>query len=170
MAEFLRVDREKGKVVSENRKAAADDGQQTNIAEQDSSPDLNRVRNLAAEHPFALILGSLALGAVAGALLPRSAGRKLSKGAVTAASMAGKLGLIYARQAMEKAEDAAESLAELKETVGTGAADYSRKAADLVSETGRKASNMAEDTLASARNVGQRIGKQAIKLRSHIRH
>ncbi len=158
--------------MSENRKTSANGGEQAHSAPaaEGSSPDFSRVRNLATEHPLALIVGGLTLGAVAGALLPRSAGRRLAKGAVAAASMAGELGLLYVRQAIEKAEDAAESLAELKETVGTGASDYSRKAADLVSETGRKSSNMAEDTLASARDVGQRIGKQAIKLRSHIRH
>ena len=138
-------------------------------------------RALAGEYPFAVMLGGLALGALVGAFLPRSAGRKLAKGAIAAASVAGELGLLYGRQALEKAGDAAGSLDELKDSVSSSATDYSRKAADavggasrkaadIVGDAGRLAADAAVDALASARDASHKIGKQVIKLRSHMRH
>lgn len=169
MAAFARMDRKEGRTVSQTAKVPAKT--RTKAAPKANQPTtVDSARAIASEYPFALLLGGLALGVVAGALLPRAAGRRLTKGAVAAASIAGELGLLYGRQALEKAGDAAGSLDGLKETVGANAADYSRKAADLVGDAGRKAAEAASEAFAATRDASHKIGKQAIRLRSHLRH
>jgi hypothetical protein len=122
-------------------------------------------RALAADYPFALLLGGLALGAIAGAVLPRRAGRKLIQGAVAAAGVAGELGRTYGRQALDTVGDAAgavgdaagsighesrsrlgtlgEKLVELGEAFGEAASAYGRKAADVAGETATAAGSAA---------------------------
>src|SRR6185369_15286450 len=60
-------------------------------------------RALAMDYPFTLVLGGLAVGAIVGAMLPRSAARKLGRAAIAAAGVAGELGMAYGRQAMDAA-------------------------------------------------------------------
>lgn len=154
------------------------------------------VRALAMDYPFALLAGSVVLGALVGVVLPRSPGRKLAGRVVTLATIAGELGMAYGRQAMEKASDtagvAAEKLEDLREDIGGTAADYSKRAGGLISMAGKIASEALHDvartaleaseavqdkvqdaartTQKSTREAGMKIGRQAIRLRSHIRH
>lgn len=143
---------------------------------------------LAMDYPFAIVLGGLALGAIAGALLPRSAARKLVRGAVAAAGVAGELGLTYGRQALDAAGDLTgnrreklgtigEKLAELGETVSEAAGAYGRKAADLAGDAAAtagkaagKAAESAGDAAGSARDSGMKIARQVIRLTSQLRH
>ena len=54
---------------------------------------------LAMEYPFAAIAGGLAIGVLAGSLLPRGVARRFARGAVSAALLAGNLGREYGLQA-----------------------------------------------------------------------
>ncbi|MBC2664761.1 hypothetical protein H7F51_04430 [Novosphingobium flavum] len=121
------------------------------------------VRAFAREYPFAVLVGGIALGALAGAVMPRAAARRLTKGAIAVAGIAGELGLLYGKQAIARASEAAEALPGAAETVGTNAADYSRKAAGVLGDVLSTAS-------ATAREASHKIGRQAIRLRSHLRH
>jgi len=178
VAAFAGVDAGKGETVTETRKSAVKNGTKREAIRRkvaDSKADLARtqpapagppegLRALAADYPFALVMGGVALGVLAGALLPRSAlgvaaGRKLSKRAAALAGIAGELGLAYGRQALKAAGEAKGKAGEISGTVGESAADYSRKAAELVG-----------DAAASAREAGITIGRQAIRLGSHLRH
>jgi len=148
------MDGTKGKTVSETAKTPA----RPQAAEPAES-----VRALAGDYPFTLVLGGLALGVVVGALLPRSAGKKLAQGAVAAATLAGELGLIYGKQALERAGEATGSLDELKDAVSARASTLSRKAAEAAGEALGSAG-------ATAREASDKIGRQAARLRSHLRH
>lgn len=118
------------------------------------------LRALVADYPFAMLLGGAALGILAGALLPRGArrvaGSKLSRRATALAGIAAEVGLAYGKRALvaaaETAGDAREKAGEIGETVGESASGYSHKVAG------------------AAREAANTIGRQAIKLRSHLRH
>jgi hypothetical protein len=168
------MDIQKGEAVSQTAKTAPKRARQAKkapVATRPASPaPTERVRAVASEYPFALMLGGVALGVIAGALLPRSVGRRLGKAGMAAAAVAGELGLAYGRKALEQAGTAASSLDEAKDAVAANAADYSRRAADLMSEAGRIAADAAGEALGSARDASHKIGQQAIRLRSHLRH
>lgn len=154
--------------MSENRKSAAGRSRKpaadtAKVPARTLPRPVDNVRAVASDYPFALLLGGMALGVVVGAMLPRAAGRKLARGAVAAATLAGELGLIYGRQALDKAGETAGSLDGLKAAVATTAADYSRRAADVTEDALTAART-------SAREVGHKIGRQAIRLRSQLRH
>ncbi|MBA3054625.1 MAG: hypothetical protein FP826_06775 [Sphingomonadales bacterium] len=126
----------------------------------DAAPEAG-FTNVALGHPLALVLGGLALGAVAGALLPKSLGRRIGKGAVAAATIAAELGLAYGRQALEKTSEAAregrQKLGTLGETVGDEIVIYGKKAANSVD-------------LEPARENGMKLARKVRKLTSQLRH
>ena len=169
----------------------------------DSQSELNRqtlperdppegYKALAMDYPFALVLGGLALGAIAGAMLPRSAARKLARGAIAAAGVAGELGMTYGRQALDAAGEVTgggrdklgalgERLTDLRDTIGENAGTYGRKAAELAGETAtaaaqaagtaaQTASDAAGEAAGNARDVGLKIARQVIRLTSQLRH
>ena len=72
----------------------------------DSDPP-EQLSTLAGEYIGLSIAGGLVLGLLVGSLLPRSPGRKLSRGASALAAVAGEVALILARQAMDKAKGVA---------------------------------------------------------------
>lgn len=143
------------------------------------------MRQLAMDYPFALVLGGLALGVLAGALIPRSAARKLVRGAAAAATVAGELGLAYGRSAVDKSGEAVsaaaggaaeridslgETVRELAGTLARSAAQIATDAMDRATDATRQVGAAASEASASARETGTRIGQQAIRLRSHLRH
>lgn len=138
------------------------DASKTDLARR-ASPDKRPpegIRALAADYPFALLLGGAALGVLAGIWLPRgarlAAGSRFSRKAAAAAGIAAELGLAYGKRALEAAAetagDAREKVGEIGETVGDSASGYSQRVAG------------------AAREAASTIGRQAIRLRSHLRH
>jgi len=69
--------------------------------------------DLGRDYPLALVAGGLAVGLIAGAVLPRGAGRKLAQGIATAAVAAGEIGLGYGHKAVEAASEGREKLKDL---------------------------------------------------------
>lgn len=139
------------------------------------------MRALAMDYPFAMLAGSVVVGAMIGALLPRSAASKLTRHAIAAAGVAAELGMAYGRQALDKAGETAGKLEDMRGDLGgklsDGASDLSSKAADLfgdaaelIGEAGRMAGEAMQDAAESARQAGLKIGRQSIRLRSHLRH
>lgn len=153
-------------------------------ADKSASPP-DGVRQLAMDYPFALLLGGVALGVVAGALIPRLGGRKLAHSAAAAAAAVGEIGLTYGRSALDaasrKSEEPAERIKDLGAAVRESAADLTRGAAQLLAQftelaasardrAGDVAGDVADEASGTAREIGRKIGRQAIKLTSHVRH
>ncbi len=61
---------------------------------------------LGKDYPVALIAGGLALGLFAGALLPRGVGRRVARGAIAAAAIAGDISRKYSGQVINVAGEA----------------------------------------------------------------
>lgn len=68
------------------------------------SEQIDQLAELAREHPGLVFAGGLALGLLAGALVPKGAASKIASRTVALASAAGELGLALSRQAREGAE------------------------------------------------------------------
>ena len=115
----------------------------TNV--QESIGDLFR------KHPAAFIAGGVALGVVAGALLPRGTGRRLAKGAAALAVAAGEAGLHLSRNARDKAEDIGR---EGREVLERNADSAQRRAAELAD---------------NARSTGAKLVDQVVELAARVR-
>lgn len=108
-------------------------------------------RSLAAEYPWLTVAAGLGAGMLIGALLPKRAGSKLGKRAITAATLAGELGLALSKSARERAGEAGrEGLAR----IGEGTATVRRKAGNAAG---------------SARSTGLTLARHAVKLAARAR-
>ena len=119
----------------------------------------NSISDLAREYPGLVVVGGLALGLLAGALLPRGAARKLASGAMTAAALGGEASMSLARQARVKAQNAA---AEAGEQFG----DFKDDAAETAGKLRRRAANAAGD----ASSAGMDMARAGLRLLSSLRH
>jgi hypothetical protein len=135
---------------------------------------------LIGDYPGLAIAAGLGLGLLAGSLIPRSAGRKLVRGAVFLASTGGELGLIYGKQALHKVDEATR---EGREMLGEAAAEAAQKGTEAahkaaeaglkVAEAGRQAGagaqRVAEDASGRARDLGLSLVKMAIDTAARLR-
>lgn len=152
---------------------------------EDSPPE--KFSNLISDYPGLAIAAGLGLGLLAGAILPRSAGRKLVRGGVFIASTASELGMAFGKQAMRKADEATR---DSREVLGDTAAkagrvateaghkvaeaghkvlDAGRKAADAGREAGAGAHKLAEDATDRVRDLGAGLAKMAVDATSRLR-
>ncbi len=105
-------------------------------------------RSLAGEYPLLTLAGGLAAGLLFGALLPRKAGSKLGARALTAATVAGELGLALSKSARERAGQAGrEGISRL----GEGGAHIRHRAAGTARSTGLALARQALKLAAKAR-------------------
>lgn len=132
-----------------------------------------RLAALVMDYPMALMLGGLAVGVVAGALLPKGVARTLTRKAVAAAALAGDLGLNYGRSTVDAAN----------ETVATVGREGRRALDDLsgklavvsgsigenANDAGKRAVAVANDTAEVARDAALRIAQQIVRLTSQLR-
>lgn len=102
-------------------------------------------------HPAAFIAGGVLLGLIAGALVPRGAGRRVAKGVVAAAVTAGHAGIQFSQQARDTAEELTK---EGREAIERNAMVAQRRAGELAE---------------NARNTGSRLIDQAVELASRVR-
>lgn len=119
-------------------------------AEQ-ASPEQESAGSVVHRHPVAFIAGGVALGLIAGALLPRGTGRKLAKGAVAAAATVGQAGLQFSHHARDTAED------------------LSREGRDAFERNSAVAQRRAAELAENARHTGSRLVEQAVELASRVR-
>ncbi len=137
-------------------------------AEAPPPPPPEGMRALAMDYPFAMVLGGVALGVVAGALIPRSAGSRLTRSAIAAATVAGELGLAYGKHAIEATSEAAASATKeglhLLGELGEKVEDLSGTVSGSASHAGKRAVGAAGDAADLARDVGMRIAQQVIRL------
>jgi hypothetical protein len=145
----------------------------------DAPPE--KFSNLISDYPGLAIAAGLGLGLLAGAILPRSAGRKLVRGGVFVASTASELGLAFGKQAMRKADevtrngrevlgDTAAKAGRVAAEAGHKVADASRKAADAGREAGAGAHKLAEDATERVRDLGLGLAKKAVDAASRLRN
>jgi hypothetical protein len=107
--------------------------------------------DLARDYPIALIGGGVVIGLLAGALLPRGIGRKVGKGILTGALMAGELGRSYSAQA--------------KERLG----DVNSDGRERVVELGARAQAGTRKAASTSRDLGIRAAREAIKMVGKLR-
>ncbi|MFT4027095.1 MAG: hypothetical protein QM676_09885 [Novosphingobium sp.] len=123
--------------------------------------------SLVGEYPGLAIAAGLGLGLLAGALLPRSAGRKIARGVFFLATTGGELGLVLGKQALRKADDVTR---ESREKIGETAAEAAHKAADAGRKAGANAQRIAGDASERARGIGVGLARMAIDAAARIRH
>lgn len=136
------------------------------------------VSGLIAEYPGLAIAAGIGIGLLVGALLPRSAGRKIARGAVFLASAGGEIGLALGKQAFQAADEATrEGRERLTETATGVAQNITERASDLghkATDAGRNANinakRLAGDASERARDVGAGIAKLAIDAVTRIRN
>lgn len=116
-------------------------------------------RSLAGEYPWLTVASGLAAGLLIGALIPRRAGSKLGKHALSLATVAAELGLAFSKQARDAAGDAAQSgtgkLSELSQLLDSSTASYRARARQT-----------ADKAATSMRGAGQRAARAARDLRN----
>jgi ElaB/YqjD/DUF883 family membrane-anchored ribosome-binding protein len=121
----------------------------------------------AREHPLATVAGGLAIGVLVSGLFKRSPtrkiGRKAAKTAGNLATMGAELAVIYARQALEAANEAGHAGAEKLEELGSAARDAAREArrdaSHRASDLGHRASDLGDAARTATRDAGKRLGK-----------
>lgn len=113
------------------------------------------VAALVREYPGLVLAGGIALGLVAGALLPRQAGRRLSRGASTLAKAAGTAGIALGHDYLDRAEKAARS--------------GSRRIKASSAEAGARASILAHKGNSVARKAGLAIARKALEVAANAR-
>ncbi|MEO7247314.1 MAG: hypothetical protein ABIW31_02580 [Novosphingobium sp.] len=114
-------------------------------------------KELGGDYPVALVIGGLAIGLIAGALLPRSVGRRIARGAVAMAAVAGELGSTYGRKvidgAAEVSRDGREKLGELSGNAG----DYGRAATTAASASARRGRDLAITIVQEAIKIAAKL-------------
>lgn len=149
----------------------------------DAAPP-EKFSGLVAEYPGLALAAGIGLGLLAGAVMPRGAGRKLARGAFFLASTGGELGMILGKQALRKADgatregreklgetasEAAQQVVQMGTEVGRKAADAGRKAADAGRKAGANAQRAAEDASERARDFGLGLARMALDAASRLR-
>ena len=99
-----------------------------------------------ADHPLALLAGSVVLGAIAASLMPRSWGSKLGSRLLGLATVAGELGAVYGSKAL------------------SAAAEGARTGQDKLEDIGETLSDQSHDARSRAIELGTLAGKRAIEL------
>jgi hypothetical protein len=139
----------------------------------DAAPP-EKFSSLISDYPGLAVAAGLGIGLLAGALLPRQAGRKLIRGGVFVASTAGELGMAFGKQAVRKVDEATrdgrEAIGDTAAKAGQVAADAGRKVADAGREAGASAHRLAGDATGQAKDLGLGLAKMAIDAASRLRN
>lgn len=158
--------------IAESEAQLQDDKALPGAHRPDAAPP-EKLVNLITEYPGLAIAAGLGIGVLAGAFLPRSAGRKLIRGGLFVASTASELGLAFGKQTLRAADEATregrEKLGETASDAGRVATEVGRKAADAGRKAGAGAQRLAEDTTERARDVGLSLAKLAVDAASRLR-
>lgn len=148
-----RLDRIKHKIAASQQRLRGE-AQAEAAPERAPLPDAyppESYRSLAAEYPLLTVAAGAGIGLLIGALLPRGIGGKLGKRALSAAVVAGELGLALSRQAGEAASEAGR--------------DGLRQVADGTGAVRRRAARSA----GAARGAGMTIAREAFRLATRKR-
>lgn len=121
----------------------------------------DRFSQLAGEYPLLAVAGGLAAGVVIAALLPRAFGRKFSRRALAAATVAGELGLTFGKQAFDAASEASR---EAREKLGERLEDLGETIDGSTADVRQRATRAAGTAASNARSTGLKIARGAIRI------
>ena len=126
-------------------------------ARKRASGETGFIERAIADHPLALLAGSMVLGVVAASLLPRSWGSKIGGRMLGLATVAGELGAVYGTKALSAAADGArtgqDKLEDLGEVLADQSSDARRKAIELGTLAGKRAIELAGVAAKNAREA-----------------
>ena len=117
------------------------------------------VSEFAREHPLMMVAGGIAVGLIAGSLLPRGAGRAVARRASSLAEMGAAAAATLGANALEKAETARDSGKEF----GRIAFDKAEAARHSGAELGRQALDRAGATASALGKRSEAIAADAIR-------
>ena len=124
---------------------------------QRASGETTFIEKAIADHPLALLAGSVVLGAIAASLLPRSWSSKLGGRMLGLATVAGELGAAYGSKAWGAAAEGARAgqdrLEDLGETLADQGSDARRRAVELGTLAGKRAIELAGVAAKNAREA-----------------
>ena len=127
-------------------------------AQKRPSGETTFIEKAVADHPLALLAGSVVLGAIAASLIPRAWGSKLGGRMLGLASIAGELGAVYGNKAWGAAAEGAragqEKLEDVGETLADQGSDARRKAIEMGAMAGRRVLELAGTATRNAREAG----------------
>ena len=139
-----------------------------------ASGETGFVEKALADHPLALLAGSMVLGVIAASLLPRSWGSKLGSRMLGLATVAGELGAVYGSKALSAAADGArtgqDKLEDLGEVLADQGSDARRRAIELGTMAGKRAIELAGVAARNARGAGDGAIKAISDLSERARH
>lgn len=122
-----------------------------------ASGETTFVEKAIADHPLALLAGSMVLGAIAASLMPRAWGSKLGGRMLGLATIAGELGAAYGSKAWGAAAEGAragqDKLEDLGESLADQGADARRRAVELGTLAGKRAIELAGVAAKNAREA-----------------
>ena len=127
-----------------------------------------------ADHPLALLAGSVVLGAIAASFVPRSWGSKLGGRVLGLATVAGELGAAYGSKAWGAAADGArtgqEKLEDLGEVLADQGNDARHKAVEMAVLAAKRALELAGIAAKNTREAGDGALKAISDLSDRARH
>lgn len=114
-------------------------------------------RELGSDYPVALLVGGLAVGLIAGTLMPRSVGRRIVRGAAAMAAIAGELGGSYGRKVIDGSAEVTKAGREKLGELGESAGGYGKAATGAASASARRGRDLAitivQEAIKIARNL-----------------
>lgn len=125
----------------------------TSAQEKRASAPPESLVELVGQYPGVAIAAGLGLGLLAGALLPRSAARKLTARAGVLAAVAGEAGLTLGKQAIEKAGEAGRETRERFGHLGESVGELREVLGDTVASKAASAKHNAEHATTLARDT-----------------
>ena len=139
-----------------------------------ASGETGFIEKAMADHPLALLAGSMVLGVIAASLLPQSWGSKLGSRMLGLATVAGELGAVYGTKALSAAAEGArtgqDKLEDLGEVLADQGSDARRKAIELGTLAGKRAIELAGVAAKNARDAGDGAIKAISDLSERARH
>ena len=115
----------------------------------------------AAEYPFLTIVGGIAAGAVIAALMPKAFASKFAKRSVALATVAGELGMVYGKTALDKAgelgHEAQERIGDAVKSLDENTADARSRVGEIAGEVGARATQIAGDAFSATRETGTKV-------------
>lgn len=140
------------------------------LPEQAGPEPVRTVTDFVRDHPLLVVAGGIAIGAIAASLLPRGAGRRIAKHAISLAELAGTAGALLGTRVRETAESAGSTLRESGDAVTERLGRLGEGASDRLGQLGEAASARAGKLIDPVEGAAALVAKKAGELRSRIRH
>ena len=171
-----KAERIRSKIDASQKRARGDAAPRKTTAapRKRASGETGFIEKALADHPLALLAGSMVLGVIAASLLPRSWGSKLGSRMLGLATVAGELGAVYGSKALSAAADGArtgqDKLEDLGEVLADQGSDARRRAIELGTMAGKRAIELAGVAAKNARGASDGALKAIGDLSERARH